>query len=156
MTGISGTLLAGRLRALRARHGYTQQAVAEQSRLDYKYYQRIEGKRPPNLTLGSLERLALVFGLGVADLLQRPPLPTASCARDAGSERSIQRRLAKRLRTLRRRAGWTPAELAARAGLTPRRITQVEDPASTLSVPLGLLEKLADAFGLSLSQLLDV
>ncbi|MBI4227008.1 MAG: helix-turn-helix transcriptional regulator [Candidatus Omnitrophica bacterium] len=156
MAGTSRALVAGRLRALRGRYGYTQQAVAEKSRLDYKYYQRIEGKRPPNLTVDSLERLANVFGLGPSELLQLPPPPLASYARDAVAAQGIQRRLARRLRTLRRQAEWTPTELATRTGLTPRRITQAEDPASTLSMSLGLLERIAKAFGLSLSQLLDV
>jgi transcriptional regulator with XRE-family HTH domain len=63
-------LLAKRLRLLRQRHRYTQQAVAERARLDYKYYQSIEGKRPPNVTFDSLERLAKAFGISLSELLK--------------------------------------------------------------------------------------
>ena len=62
-------LLAKRLRNLRQHHRYTQQAIAEKARLDYKYYQSIEGKRPPNVTFDSLERLAKAFNISISDLL---------------------------------------------------------------------------------------
>ena len=63
-------LLAKRLRQLRERHHYTQQMVAEKARLDYKYYQSIEGKHPPNVTFDSLERLAKAFGVSLSELLK--------------------------------------------------------------------------------------
>lgn len=63
-------LLAKRLRQLRQRHRYTQQAIAEKARLDYKYYQSIEGKRPPNITFDSLERLAKAFRISLSELLK--------------------------------------------------------------------------------------
>ena len=63
-------LLAKELRKLRQRHHYTQQAVAEKARLDYKYYQSIEGKHPPNVTFDSLERLAKAFGVSLSELLK--------------------------------------------------------------------------------------
>ncbi len=155
MAGTSRSLLAGRLRALRGRYGYTQQAVAEKSGVDYKYYQRIEGKRPPNLTVDSLERLAKVFGVGLSELLQTPPPPLASYARDAVAAQSIQLRLARRLRTLRRKAGWTPEEVAQRAGVACRNIQRLESPKNPPTARVDILEKLAKAFNLSPSQLLD-
>jgi len=153
--GSARRLLAKRLRDLRARYRYTQQAVSERSGLDYKYYQRIEGKRPPNLTVDSLERLARVFGVGLSELLQRPDLPAASYARDAGAAPNIQHRLARRLRTLRRQGGWTPAELAQRTGLSLRQIQRLEDPRHPATARVDTLERLAAAFTLSTSQLLD-
>ena len=69
MTARTRTQLAKRLRELRKRHHYTQQQAAERSGLDYKYYQVIEGKTPPNLTLDSLERLAKAFDVTLPDLL---------------------------------------------------------------------------------------
>ena len=63
-------LLSKRLRQLRQRYHYTQQAVAEKARLDYKYYQSIEGKRPPNVTFDSLERLAKALGISLSELLK--------------------------------------------------------------------------------------
>ncbi len=70
MSQTSRLLLAKQLRQLRQRHHYTQQAVAEKARLDYKYYQSIEGKRPPNVTFDSLERLAKAFGISLSELLK--------------------------------------------------------------------------------------
>ena len=64
------SLLAKRLRWLRQRHHYTQQTVAEKARLDYKYYQSIEEKHPPNVTFDSLERLAKAFGISLSELLK--------------------------------------------------------------------------------------
>lgn len=69
MAGSARSLLAKRLRQLRKQHGYTQQVVAEKSGLDYKYYQSIEGKRPPNVTIDSLERLAKAFKTTLFKLL---------------------------------------------------------------------------------------
>lgn len=155
MAGTSRALLAGRLKELRGRRGYTQQAVAEKSRLDYKYYQRIEGKRPPNLTVDSLERLARVFGVGLAELLQRPLPSLAGYVRDAGDAPRIQYRLARRLRRLRQRAGWTREETAARAGLTPSALERLEDSKNPASARVDTLERLAKAFSLSPAQLLD-
>lgn len=63
-------LLAKRLRHLRQRYRHTQQAIAEKAHLDYKYYQSIEGKRPPNVTFDSLERLAKAFGISLSELLK--------------------------------------------------------------------------------------
>ena len=63
-------LLAKRLRHLRQRRRYTQQMIAEKARLDYKYYQSIEGKRPPNVTFDSLQRLAKAFGISLSELLK--------------------------------------------------------------------------------------
>lgn len=70
MAGRARLLLAKRLRQLRKRYGYTQQMIAERSGLDYKYYQSIEGKHPPNVTIDSLERLAKAFRLSLAELLK--------------------------------------------------------------------------------------
>ena len=70
MASTTRRLLASRLRQLRKRYSYTQQMVAEKSGLDYKYYQTLEGKTPPNVTLDSLERLAKAFSLSPWRLLR--------------------------------------------------------------------------------------
>jgi len=70
MAGSTRPLLGKRLRQLRHRYGLTQQAVAERSGLDYKYYQSIEGKRPPNVTMDSLERLAKAFRISLSEFLK--------------------------------------------------------------------------------------
>jgi len=70
MAGRTRKILAHRLKQLRKRHGCTQQAVAEKSGLDYKYYQTLEGKSPPNITLDSIERLAKAFSITPWQLLR--------------------------------------------------------------------------------------
>ena len=70
MAGNARRLLAKRLRYLREQRRLTQQMVAEKSGLDYKYYQTIEGKRPPNVTIDSLERLAKAFRISLSELVK--------------------------------------------------------------------------------------
>jgi transcriptional regulator with XRE-family HTH domain len=70
MAGKSNVRLAKRLKELREQYGFTQHEVAERSGIDYKYYQTIEGKHPPNITLNSIGRLAKAFDLSPADLLR--------------------------------------------------------------------------------------
>lgn len=62
------------LRALRERHGLTQESAAEAAGFEYKYFQKVESGRKPNLRLDTLERLAKAFNLEVWELLG-PKLP---------------------------------------------------------------------------------
>jgi transcriptional regulator with XRE-family HTH domain len=66
-----GTLqrLLGRLRALRAARGLTQEEFAEQSGISYKYYQAVEAGRKQDLRLSTLDRLAKAHGLETWQLL---------------------------------------------------------------------------------------
>ena len=50
--------LGTRIRELRKRRGYTQEKLSELADIDYKYLQRIEGKRPPALKVDTIEKLA--------------------------------------------------------------------------------------------------
>ncbi len=50
--------LAKKVKQLRKRLGLTQEKLSEVSGIDYKYIQRIEGKRPPNIKLETIEKLA--------------------------------------------------------------------------------------------------
>jgi transcriptional regulator with XRE-family HTH domain len=50
--------LAKKVRQLRKDLGLTQEKLSEVSGIDYKYIQRIEGKRPPNIKLETIEKLA--------------------------------------------------------------------------------------------------
>ena len=62
---------AGRkIKELRERYGITQEKLAEQADIDYKYLQRIEGKRPPNLKIETLEKLAKALKTKPARLLE--------------------------------------------------------------------------------------
>lgn len=50
----------------------TQQTLAEHAGVEYKYFQKIEGGEPLNLTLATMERLAKALKADVSDLLRRP------------------------------------------------------------------------------------
>lgn len=50
--------LAQRIKESRRKLGLTQEKLSEASGIDYKYIQRIEGKKPPNIKLETIERLA--------------------------------------------------------------------------------------------------
>jgi transcriptional regulator with XRE-family HTH domain len=64
------------LKALRQRHGLTQEGFAEIAGMSYKYFQAVEAGRRPDLRLSTLERLASGFSLEVWELLapEEPPL----------------------------------------------------------------------------------
>lgn len=59
-----------RLRKLRKKAKLTQEGLAQASGLDYKYIQRLEGKKPSSPTLNSLEKLAKAFKITPAELLK--------------------------------------------------------------------------------------
>ena len=59
-----------RLRGLRESRGWTQEELAQNSGLDYKYIQRLEGKTPSSPTLNTLEKLAKAFDIKPAKLLE--------------------------------------------------------------------------------------
>lgn len=52
------TQFGKRLKAIRMAHKLTQEDLADMAQLDYKYFQKIEGKNPPNVSLKIIERLA--------------------------------------------------------------------------------------------------
>ncbi len=56
------------LKALRIKKKLTQEELAELSNLEYKYIQRLEGKRPSSPTLNSLEKLAKAFKISIPKL----------------------------------------------------------------------------------------
>jgi transcriptional regulator with XRE-family HTH domain len=57
------------LKGLRKKKKLTQEELAELSNLEYKYIQRLEGKRPSSPTLNSLEKLAKAFKTTVPKLV---------------------------------------------------------------------------------------
>lgn len=59
-----------RLKELRREYGFTQQELAEKADLDYKHIQRIESKRPTDVKLETLGRLAKAFGMPLYKLLK--------------------------------------------------------------------------------------
>ncbi|MFA5842821.1 MAG: helix-turn-helix transcriptional regulator [Candidatus Gracilibacteria bacterium] len=58
------------MRNLRINRNLTQEELAGRSEISLKYIQRIEGKKPPNLSLGKLQGLAKGFGVPLWELLK--------------------------------------------------------------------------------------
>jgi len=69
--------------------------------------------------------------------------------------KEIRRKLAKQLRQLRRRKGWTQEELAEYADMAVRQVQYLESK-NPSPAKIDTLEKLAKAFKISLSKLLDL
>jgi len=60
---------AARLRKLRESSGYSQQELAESAEIEYKHIQRLESKRPCDVKLSTLEKLAKAFKISISKLL---------------------------------------------------------------------------------------
>lgn len=58
-----------KLRALRKKHGITQEALAETAGIDYKHLQKLESKTPSAATIDTLEKLAAAFKISISKLL---------------------------------------------------------------------------------------
>lgn len=61
-----------RIRELRKANGVTQERLAELSGVDYKHIQLLEGARPPAVRIDTLEKIALGFGLTLAEFFSTP------------------------------------------------------------------------------------
>lgn len=61
--------LAQNLRYLRLRAHLTQEQMAEIAGFDFKFYQKLEGGRKPQLKIETVERLGRPFGLEAWQLL---------------------------------------------------------------------------------------
>ena len=57
------------LKALRRKKNLTQEKLADLAGLEYKYIQRLEGKKPSSPTLNSLEKLAKAFDISISELI---------------------------------------------------------------------------------------
>jgi transcriptional regulator with XRE-family HTH domain len=62
--------LGQRLRDMREKRGMTQEGTAERAGVGYKFYQRIEGKSPPSIAIGTLEKLARALSIEPWKLLK--------------------------------------------------------------------------------------
>lgn len=62
--------------------------------------------------------------------------------------------LAKRLKELRKKAGWSQQKLAEKAGLSYNTITKIEQGAATMPI-IQTVIKIADAFGIELDELVE-
>jgi len=62
--------LGRKIKELREKYNYTQEELSEIADIDYKYIQRIEGKRPPALKIDTIEKLAKAFKIKLYKLLK--------------------------------------------------------------------------------------
>lgn len=60
--------------------------------------------------------------------------------------------LTKRLKELRKKAGWSQQKLAEKAGLSYNTVTKIEQGAATMPT-IQTIIKIADAFGISIDEL---
>jgi transcriptional regulator with XRE-family HTH domain len=62
--------IAKRIKELRKKYGYTQQYLAEISKVDYKHIQRLESKNPPYARIDTLEKIAYAFDLSLSEFFK--------------------------------------------------------------------------------------
>ncbi len=62
--------LGKKIKELREKYDFTQEELSEIADIDYKYIQRIEGKRPPALKIDTIEKLAKAFKVKPYKLLK--------------------------------------------------------------------------------------
>ena len=86
--------IAARLRALRARHGLTQEQVAALLETDLKWYQRVEWC-DKDVRASSIDRMAAVFGLTATEFLSAE-LPETNVPRAAAAAPHKPRRTSKK------------------------------------------------------------
>lgn len=60
---------AKRLRKLREEHGYTQQRVSDLADVEYKHIQRLESRRPCDVKLSTMAKIAKAFEITLSELL---------------------------------------------------------------------------------------
>lgn len=61
-----------RLKQLRRKKGITQVELAQKTGIDYKYIQRLEGKKPSSVTITTLVKFAKAFKITPSKLLNFP------------------------------------------------------------------------------------
>ncbi len=65
-----GIKLGKKVKEFRGERGITQERLAELTETSYKYIQRIEGSKPPDIRLTTIIRLAKALKVKPADLLK--------------------------------------------------------------------------------------
>ena len=61
--------LGKKIKELRQKCGYTQEKLSEVANIDYKYIQRIEGKKPPAVKIDTIGRLSKALKVKPSRLL---------------------------------------------------------------------------------------
>jgi len=59
-----------RIKQLRIKYNYTQQELSELADIEYKHIQRLESKKPCDVKLSTLEKLAKAFKISLSKLLK--------------------------------------------------------------------------------------
>jgi len=60
------------IRSLRNKKKLTQETLAFEAEIEYKYLQMIEGKNPPNISLKVIEKLSKALKVSPSKLLSTP------------------------------------------------------------------------------------
>ena len=63
-------IVSSNIKKFRKTHKLTQEELAENTGIDYKYIQKIEGKNPPNIRVDTLEKIAAALKTAPAKLIQ--------------------------------------------------------------------------------------
>lgn len=63
-------LLANRIKGLRIKTGLTQEKFAEKIGIKYKYYQEYESKKPRDIRLSTLEKIAKGLHISLSKLFK--------------------------------------------------------------------------------------
>jgi len=66
----AGIKLGRKIKEFRKKRGLTQEQLAESINTSYKYLQRLESKRPPDIRLSTIIRLARALKVEPAELLK--------------------------------------------------------------------------------------
>ena len=66
----TGMKLGRKIKEFRKKRGLTQEQLAESINTSYKYLQRLESKRPPDIRLSTILRLAKALKMKPAELLK--------------------------------------------------------------------------------------
>ena len=61
--------LGKKIKELRQKCGYTQEKLSEVANIDYKYIQRIEGKKPPAVKIDTIEKISKALKVKPSRLL---------------------------------------------------------------------------------------
>jgi len=69
MSGDIRTDFSKRLRQLRKEYNYSQQKLAEYADIEYKHIQRLESKKPCDVKLSTLKKLAKAFNISLSKLV---------------------------------------------------------------------------------------
>ncbi|NQT28661.1 MAG: helix-turn-helix transcriptional regulator [Candidatus Omnitrophica bacterium] len=69
MSGDIKIKFSERLRQLRQKYGYTQQQLSELADIEYKHIQRLESKRPCDIKISTLKKLAGAFNISLSKLM---------------------------------------------------------------------------------------